>query len=232
VAVTRRQITGTRLAKARARAEDTLRNWMLGVPGVPPLYWRTKRVSEAHWTTPRPDCPHPGWWSATDEDSTEVEVTELVAAFVRALQPELAVETGTAFGQTAHAIGRALRRNGHGRLVTLEPKARRAVVARTRVTRLPVEVRVETSLDYEPDGPVDFAWLDSVIELRAAEFRHFFPHMHAGTVVGFHDTGPQHGLRPLLDELVDEGLMVALVLSTPRGVTFAQPLGLADRGRA
>jgi hypothetical protein len=189
-----------------------------------------KRASEAQWTPPRPDCRHPGWWTATDEDSTELEVTELVAAFVRALQPELAVETGTAFGQTAHAIGRALRRNGHGRLVTLEPKARRAAISRARVARLPVEVRVQTSLDYEPDQPVDFAWLDSVIELRAEEFRHFLPHMHAGTVVGFHDTGPQHGLRPLLDELVDTGLMAALVLATPRGVTFAQPLGLPHSG--
>jgi hypothetical protein len=36
----------------------------------------------------------------------------LVAAFVRALQPETVLETGSAFGQTAEAIGRALAANG------------------------------------------------------------------------------------------------------------------------
>jgi hypothetical protein len=61
--------------------------------------------SEARFTPPRPDCPHPEWWTSTDDDSTECEVTALVAAFVVALQPELVIETGTAFGQTAEAIG-------------------------------------------------------------------------------------------------------------------------------
>lgn len=68
--------------------------------------------SEARFTPPRPECPYPEWWTSTDVDSTECEVTALVAAFVVALQPELVIETGTAFGQTAEAIGHAVAANG------------------------------------------------------------------------------------------------------------------------
>jgi hypothetical protein len=77
--------------------------------------------SEARFTAPRADCPHPEYWHSTDSDSTEIEVTELVAAFVRAPQPETVLETGSAFGQTAEAIRRTLAANGHGRLVTSNP---------------------------------------------------------------------------------------------------------------
>ena len=86
------------------------------------------------------------------------------------------------------------------------------------------------SLSYEPPTMIDFAWLDSWTTLRAAEFRRFLPYMHSGTVVGFHDTGPTHPeLRPQIDDLAAEGLLAPLHLATPRGVTFAQPLGLPPR---
>jgi hypothetical protein len=204
---------------------------LLRIPGVETFRRRQLRRPESTWTPPRPDCPDPKWWHASDPASAEIEVTELVAAFVRALQPELVVETGTAYGQTARAIGRALRRNGHGRLVSLEVDLRLVERARNRTRHLPVEVRCQSSLEYTPDQPIDFAWFDSLPHMRADEFRRYLPHMHAGTIVGFHDSGPQHVVRAHLDELVDEGLMWRLELATPRGVTFAQPIGVDTKPR-
>lgn len=107
---------------------------------------------ESHFTRPRADCPHPEWWHAADVDSTEIEVSELVAAFVRALQPQVVVETGTAWGQTAELAGRALARNRHGHLWTLEPDRLRADHARARCRGLPVTVVDQTSLSWTRQG--------------------------------------------------------------------------------
>lgn len=177
-------------------------------------------VSESTWTPPRPDCPNPGWWHSTDNQSTEIEVTELVAGFVRALQPDYVIETGTCIGQTAHAVGLALRDNGHGRLDTLETDPDRAAIARRRCAGLPVTVLEQPSLEFTPAGPVGFAWFDSLIELRVPEFHRFRSFLAPGAVVGFHDTGPHFG---------DYGDVIAAIdglstmrLRTPRGVTFAQ----------
>lgn len=182
-----------------------------------------KVVSEATWTKPRPDCQHPEWWHSTDSQSTEIEVSELVAGFIRALQPEYVVETGTCIGQTAHIIGLALQANGHGRLVTLETEGDRAEFAQKRCEGLPVEVLVCPSLDFTPEQPVDFAWLDSRLELRVAEFQHLRPWLREGSVVGFHDTSPHHqgGYGEAVESL---DRTRAIRLRTPRGVTFVEVL--------
>lgn len=178
--------------------------------------------SEATFTTPRPDCPHPGRWTAPDAHSTECEVTELVAGFVRALQPDYVVETGTCWGQTAEAVGRALHTNGQGHLVTLEVEPTKVRESRRRCEGLPVTVLQTSSMTWTPEQPVDFAWFDSLCELRPKEFRRYLPWMHDRTVVGFHDTGPQHPVRGLLRPLEEEGLIAPIYLPTPRGVCFAR----------
>lgn len=177
-------------------------------------------VSEASWTAPRPDCPNPGRWHSTDNQSTEIEVTELVAGFIRALQPDYVIETGSCIGQTSHAIGLALRDNGHGRLDTLETDPDRAAVARRRCTGLPVTVHETPSLEFRATEPIGFAWFDSLIELRIPEFERFRHQFVDGAIVGFHDTGPHFGDYGAAIEAI-EGLS-AMRLRTPRGVTFAQ----------
>ena len=88
------------------------------VPGPP--------APESRYYQPTVDCPHPERWTSTDDDSTEIEVSDLAWGLVRATQPSLCVETGAAWGQTAERIGWALAANGHGHLYTLEPDRRRA----------------------------------------------------------------------------------------------------------
>lgn len=177
---------------------------------------------ESAWTQPRADCPNPERWSSTDPQSTEIQVTELVGAFVRALQPDYVVETGTCMGQTAQMIGWALRANGHGRLDTLEPSLERADFARERCSGLPVTVHEVLSLDFTPAEPIGFAWFDSRFELRVAEFERYRDYMIPGAIVGFHDTSPHQGPWGLDVETIEGTRPIRL--RTPRGVTFVEVL--------
>lgn len=179
--------------------------------------------SEAEWTPPTSRCPHPERWTSTDAQSTEIEVSELVSAFVRALQPDYVVETGTCLGQTSYVIGLALRANGHGRCDTVEVKDELVEIARDRCTGLPVTVHHVASLDFEPAEPIGFAWFDSLLNLRVREFLAYRPWMQPGTIVGFHDTAPHFGSFGVAVENLT-GLR-AINLPTPRGVTFAEVMG-------
>lgn len=176
--------------------------------------------SEARYTAPMPHCPHPEYWTSTDAHSTEIEISELVGAFVRALQPEYVVETGTCWGQTTETIGKALKANGHGRLVSLEVDQEKIDYSVKRCDGLPVTVALCSSLDFTPTEPIGFAWFDSLLELRIPEFVRYREHLIPGSIVGFHDTGPQFGaFGPMISTL--PGLQ-PISLPTPRGVTFAQ----------
>jgi predicted O-methyltransferase YrrM len=174
--------------------------------------------------TPATDlCPHPEHWLSTDDDSTECQVSEMVAGVIRGLQPRYVIETGSAWGQTAEAIGKALLRNGHGVLDTIEPDPERATRTTVRTDGLPVRVREVSSLDFTPNATIDFAFFDSLLELRILEFRWFQPWMRVGTIVAFHDTRPGRDLRGEIEsELVDAVRFIHL--PTPRGITFGEVL--------
>jgi hypothetical protein len=180
--------------------------------------------SEARFTKPRPDCIHPEYWTSTDSDSTEVEVSQLVAGFIAGLQPDYVLETGTAFGQTTKAIGEQLKANGHGKLVSLETERSRVDFSRLRCEGLPVEILEMPSLEFVPDAQIDFAFFDSLIPLRAPELRYFAQYMSPRAVFAFHDSSPRHALmRQSIEPLVEEGLITyPIYLPTPRGVAFAR----------
>lgn len=183
-------------------------------------------VPESIYTGARAFCPRPDQWHSPDIQATEVEVTELVAAMIRATQPDHVVETGTYRGHTAVAIGRALAANGHGRLYTIEHDETLAGEARHRCLDLPVIVVNGDTMSFCPEWPIDFAWFDSSDRIRGDEFRRFHRFMHSRTVVGFHDVGPQHRVSEQVEALVDEGLLTRpLLIHSPRGVCFANVLG-------
>lgn len=192
---------------------------------------------ESRFTEPREDCPNPERWHSRDADSTELEVTHLVAAFVCALRPNTVVETGTAWGQTAIEIGKALAEETSWGAVlhTIEPDPERCAYVRQLAGDLPVVVHEAESLAWAASlggvGPpiqnpgIGFAWFDSLHHLRVPEFRALHPHLARGAFVGFHDTGPHQGsLRDEILQLEDEGLLLPVFLPTPRGVCFAEVL--------
>jgi len=182
---------------------------------------KTVKVTEDTWTPPNWWCPEPQHWHADDAQATEHEVTELVAAFVRALQPDVAVETGTWTGQTTQAIGRALVRNGHGHLHAVEILPQYAEMARVLCAYLPVTVVTGDSTTWDPPGGIGFAWVDSG-QARGADIELLLPRMLPGAIIGMHDGGPQHPFRGQLGALEARGLVRAVTLRTPRGVCFAE----------
>lgn len=189
----------------------------------------TVLAGEDRWTAPSRWCPEPGRWHSDDAQATEHEVSELVGAFARALQPEIAVETGSNSGQTTEAIGRALARNGHGHLWSLETDPAMAAAAALRCEGLPVTVVCGDSLSWSPPGEVGLAWLDSEPGIRHLELMRLRPHLAEGAIVGVHDTGPQHMTSRFLWPMVQSGEFTAITLRTPRGVTFGTVTRNAER---
>ena len=149
-------------------------------------------------------------------------MSELVASFVRALQPDYVVETGTCIGQTAWLIAQALQCNGQGHLDTIETEADRAKFAAERLTGLPALVHCTSSMDFTPREPIGFAWFDSRVDLRVAEFERYRPHFLPGAIAGFHDTAPHQGAWGRHVESLPGTR--AIRLPTPRGVTFVEVL--------
>jgi len=179
-------------------------------------------LPESRFIEPTDRCPAPQHWHSTDEESTELEVSELVAGLVRGLQPRLVLETGSAHGQTTRLILDALDRNGHGLLVTCET----CPVRQQRLGTHPRMVKLGASLEQNLAewGPIDFAFFDSLPWLRVDEFRLFRQWMRAGTIVAFHDTAPQAGSGAgveLREEIGGLGLTV-IDLPTPRGLTLGE----------
>lgn len=181
-------------------------------------------VPESRFTAPTTRCPDPGRWHSTDPQSTEVQVSALVGAFVGALQPDYVVETGTCLAQTAWFIGATLNEAGRGHLDTLEPNEELAEFSEKRLGGLPVTVHRVKSLDFTPRAEIGFAWFDSLMDLRVPEFERFRPWMIPGTVVGFHDTAVQHGGQQLQQQIEAIPGLRVLSLPTPRGVTFGEVL--------
>jgi hypothetical protein len=92
-----------------------------------------------------------------------------------------------------------------------------------------VVVKKQSSLDFDPPQPIDFAWFDSLPDLRVKEFLRYRTQtpfgLRPGAIVGFHDCGPQHEpLRSQVETLANDGLIKPIYLRTPRGVIFAEVL--------
>jgi predicted O-methyltransferase YrrM len=169
-----------------------------------------------------PLVEHPERWHSHDEVSTEAEVMDLLWGFVRALQPELALETGTWHGHTSRRIAEALAQNGHGHLFTLEVQEGVARAAQEALRGLPVTVVNESSLTWKPPEGAwfGFAFFDSDPKSNyPLEFRRYRSFMTPGAVVAFHDTA-NWNCRPPITELETEGLVKAIDLVTPRGITI------------
>lgn len=188
--------------------------------------------SEAqHYPVGHDWCRNPGRYHSEDVDATEDEVSDLVYGFVRALQPDILVETGTYSAQTTMRIGEALVRNGHGHLWSVETDQERAEHGRVlcAVAKLPVTVVHAHSLRWLPewlgglDGPIDFAWVDSGAE-RVREAKLLLPHFRPHGIMGVHDMANDFRWTFYRDfePLFESGELQPITLRTPRGVTFAE----------
>ncbi len=149
--------------------------------------WQPPRESEFH--APTDLCPHPEWWSAWNAVSTEVEVSMLVAALVRAMQPWFVLEIGSHYGQTTERIAQVIRENGHGQFVSLEINPEMVGSAAQRCWQYvgkEVQIIQTDSLQYVPPRLVDFLFIDGQ-EARAKDLEYYLSYLAVHCMVVMHD---------------------------------------------
>lgn len=195
------------------------------------------KLGDVHPELPRAGEYHQGDWG---KGAATVEEALCLYGLVVALKPTHCLETGTETGWTAAHLALALEQNKRGTLITLETDPACAAEARANLQKWGLEKRVQvlgiSSFDYlrgydttaqTPDvgnPKIDFALLDTHIEMRAEELALLTPHLSEQAVVVVHDTSPQHPCRgesTLLDALYASGFQV-IHLPTPRGLTVLQ----------
>ena len=141
---------------------------------------------------------------ACDGTSTEVEVLNVIHAFVRLFKPNLVLETGTYHGMGSVALAAGLKENGFGTLHTLEVRDSCIEKARENVAKFDKDllniIRFVhgNSLHYisQYQGPpFDFAFFDSQLNLRHVEFHTLASagKLAKGAICLFHDTSRLRG---------------------------------------
>lgn len=178
--------------------------------------------AESAFTPPSSICPRADLWSAPDGMSSECEVTEFLYALVRLLKPAVVLETGCFLGATSVAMGRALKINRHGRLISCDLDAALVTHVRQQVTalQLPVEVRHCASMALIRQVlQVDLAFVDSGTN-RAQEIRSIAPRLSRFGLIALHDTAP-HQCNFGRRHFERNGLQ-GMYMNTPRGLTLFQ----------
>jgi predicted O-methyltransferase YrrM len=178
-------------------------------------------------TPPTPECPQPELWKMLDSQSTELEVLSFLTALVVTIKPKLILETGTFLGYGTLALAEGLRQNGFGKIITVEfdPDIRARALQRFADSGLApfIESRLESSLDTVIDGTIDLFFSDSHLANREAEIRRLLPQLDPRGVLIIHDASSHFiVVRQAALRLEAEGLISAVLLSTPRGVVVAQ----------
>lgn len=177
-------------------------------------------MKESMWTAPHPDCPHPELWNAVDSMSCELEVSRFLGQLCTLLRPERVLETGTYYGQTTRAMGRAL--IGVGYVDSVEKDQDRCAAARAATEGLPVSVHLTDSLSFEPETPFDLMFFDARLEHRRAEILRYRIFASQRCVWVLHDA-----YHPVLVAAVREleaaGVVrAATMLPTPRGLMIGR----------
>jgi predicted O-methyltransferase YrrM len=178
-------------------------------------------------TPPTPECPNPELWKMRDTQSTEVEVLDFLTQLVITTKPKLVVETGTFLGYGTLALAAGLKANGFGKLITIEfdPEIHARALERIQASGLApyIESRLESSLETVIPGTIDLLFSDSHLANREAEIRRLLPQLDPRGVLVIHDASSHFKIvREAALRLEAEGLISAVLLSTPRGVVVAQ----------
>lgn len=194
-------------------------------------------------SNPKYSYPHIG--GADDEaGSLETEVGEFLYGLVRMIKPNHILETGTYHGVSASYMADALKKNGSGKIITIEYEPQNQQIANELFNKLDVKSYIQTelisSLDYEPKEQFDLMWLDTEPNIRFQELIKYYPFLKPGGYIFIHDlhrhmcqTGfelngvhnwPFGDLPQQIKDWIKDGELVKWSFGTPRGlIGFYKP---------
>jgi len=141
----------------------------------------------------------------------------LVAALVKAIQPEFVLEVGSHYGQTTERISQVIRENGHGEFISLEIDPEMVGSASHRCQEyIGKEVTIINidSLTYVPPKPIDFLFVDGS-EQRSKDVEHYLPYLSHHCMVVVHDAAYYLSEN---DRILGLWLWDHINLNTPRGL--------------
>jgi predicted O-methyltransferase YrrM len=182
-------------------------------------------LAEYHRATP--ECPHPERWRMYDSMTAEAEVLEFLRTLVTTLKPALIVETGSFLGVSTLWMAEGLRSNGFGKVISCEfdpvvfARAQEKIASSGLANF--IELRNESSLEMQIDGPIDIFFSDSDPDIRSAEVKRFLPQIRPTGLILIHDASSHlRTVREAAFALEAEGLLSCIFLPTPRGLVLAQ----------
>jgi len=162
----------------------------------------------------------------------DVEEGEFLYGLVRICKPEFVLETGTNMGISARYIALALKRNGRGRLRTIEHDTTVHRAASNKIAQSGFSDIVECVCGKVEDQTlpdrIDFAWLDTEPLIRYGELVRIFPHMAVRGIIAVHDlvwpdeTNVFGSVPEVMRELLDTGQLTVVTFKTYRNVTLFQ----------
>lgn len=178
-------------------------------------------------STPNAECSEPWLWSMFDGWTAELETIEFLYALVRLTKPNVVLETGTWHGTAATAMGKALRENGRGSLVSIELDDDSHAVAQRRINGANLQDVVAlihgSSLDFVPDRSVDFALFNSDLSLRGREFAYYRQYLAPGAMILFHNTSTSYQVgAESVNKLLADRILEGFLLPTPRGLAVCR----------
>ncbi|MGC9945944.1 MAG: class I SAM-dependent methyltransferase [Bryobacteraceae bacterium] len=186
-----------------------------------------EQFTQPEYTLATPECPRPELWKMLDSQTTEVEVLDFLKTLVTTVKPRLIVETGTFLGHGTVKLAEGLKENGFGKVVTIEIDSgiRARAAERFAACGLAawIESRLESSLETNIEGTIDLLFSDSHMANREAEIRRLLPQLDPRGLLVIHDSSSHFKIvREAVLRREEEGLISAVLLSTPRGVAVAQ----------
>lgn len=136
----------------------------------------------------------PELFKSFDGGSTELEYLDLLHYLVKAVKPNLVLETGSFKGFGSLAIAFSLRENGLGKLVTIDIEKHRIAELEEKIRLYNLADFIEThcidSIEYcnITSRQYDIVFFDSDIAVRPYEFRKLHKKKAIKNLAIFHDT--------------------------------------------
>lgn len=178
-----------------------------------------------------------GKYHMADDGGIETEVGEFLYGLMRVIQPLNILTTGIYTGISDMYIAQALKDNGQGHSMALEIEKSHLDRAEELWRKVGVAewvtAKLQSALDFQPQGEYDFVFLDTECNQRWSEFNKFFDFVKPGGFIALHDlhrhlgqhANEEHGFAWPWGRIPDE-IVARLKIDKLRVFSFSTPRGL------